>query len=407
VRKHLRLASSSGPACSSTQRVKDLTELLERHETFSFLRLGDGELRYMLEMQSGKIKSRDTMREPSCEVAFGNLGLAPNHYSRLLTAYERCSLIDLYGELPFNNSNLQFLQWSRDKASAGEVSSGSISLLHQWIYFELRNYLETHSCLFCGAESSLLKTLLEESEFRQIIGPFWPKTASAWFHQPRNNGASVAKDLDELKGDVRLAIQTNGIDTLFLSLGGGAKILCYELAQELGVRAIDFGSGLRSLTYSGSDGYAAWRSSHHPHLLRVPFDVYMRAAESAYPDLTITELLGKAHAQLCLELQHKELLKSNTSDVNDIAMFDASAENRRHFFEALRVYRMKYLPLARHDRQAQVLIREFQKWRRKKGLGWDGHLFRFGVFLKQTTRSILAFLKRLALRMTVPHAARP
>lgn len=360
----------------------------------------------MLEMQRDQIKSRDTVREASCEVAFGSPGLAPDHYPRLLTSYERCSLIDLYGDLPFNNINLQFLRWSRDEASSGAVSSGAVSVLHEWIYFELYHYLKSHRCLFCGAESALLKSLLDEPEFRDIIEPFWPKTASAWFLQPYNNGASLADDLDRIKEDLKVAVRANQIDTIFLSLGGGAKILCYELALELGVRTIDFGSGLRSLTYSGSDGYAAWRSSHHPHLVRVPFGLYMRALRHAYPGLTLAELFGKAHAQLCLELQHKELLKSNTSDVNDIAMFDASAENQRHFLDAFRVYRRDYLPLARGDSHATILVHEFRRWRWKKGLGWDGRLFRLGVLSKGKMRGVLAFWKRLVSRVAPPYPSK-
>jgi cytidylate kinase len=48
-----------------------------------------------------------------------------------------------------------------------------------------------------------------------------------------------------------------GVDTVFLSLGGAAKILCFELAKELDVRMFDFGAMLRALTFSGSPGNLA------------------------------------------------------------------------------------------------------------------------------------------------------
>ena len=99
-------------------------------------------------------------------------------------------------------------------------------------------------------------------------------------------------------------------------------------------------------------------------------------------------LVAKAHAQLCLELQRKELLKSITSDVNDGSMFDASAQNLRNFVEGMRTYRREILPLIQGDREALSLVQEFRFWRWKKGLGWDGRLFQLGVAVKGLPRRL-------------------
>ena len=114
----------------------------------------------------------------------------------------------------------------------------------------------------------------------------------------------------------------------------------------------------------------------------------MKALRAAHPDLPADTLLAKAHAQLCLELQSKALLKSGTSDVNDGTMFDPSKENCRHFLESMKVYRQEIVPLAKGHPEALALVREFRRWRWKKGLEWDGRLFKLGVMAKRMLRRI-------------------
>lgn len=371
---------------SSRARAADLTSLLERHASFSFLRLGDGELSLLLQFQKAIDPHSAPRLQPSCEIAHGSPGLSLEYGERLLRSYERCSFLDLYSELPFNRENLARLSWQRAPGTHGTVSSGGVGLIFEWVYHELRDYLLTHRCLVCGAEASLLRELLTDEAYRVTAERFWPREAAVVFLQPRRDGAHLADDLDAIKDDLRREVRAHGIDTIFLSLGGAAKILCHELAEELGIRAIDFGSALRSLTFSGSDGQSSWRSSHHPFLLRVSLEVYIAALRRARPELDPVTLLAKAHAQLCLDLQRKELLTSKTSDANDAAMFDASPENLAHFAEGLRFYRRELVPLAHGDARAEALAREFRAWRRKKGLGLEGRLFQLGVAAKGTLR---------------------
>jgi hypothetical protein len=378
-------------------RVMHLTTLLEKHSTLSFLRLGDGELRFLLQVQGGEGELTARNLRASCEIAYGDPGLTKAQGKRLLASYERCSFLDLYGGLPYNNEHLPRLRWHRDPRTLGNASSGAIGLLFEWLYHDFRHYLSQHRSLICGAEAVLLEQLLKDPEYRRIASPFWPESIDVLFVQPRHDGARLSQDLDLIKEDLKAAVREHCPDTLFLSLGGASKIIGYELAQELGIRAVDFGSALRALTYSGSDGYAGWRASHHPHLLRVPFDVYMRALRKAHPDLSPAMLVAKAHAQLCLELQRKDLLKSGTSDANDGSMFDATAQNLRNFWESMRTYRREILPLVERDQEALALAREFRLWRWKKGLDWDGRLFQLGVLVKGLLRSLwgLVALKKI------------
>src|SRR5262249_57541967 len=98
----------------------------------------------------------------------------------------------------------------------------------------------------------------------------------------------------------------NNIDTVFISLGGASKILCYELSEEHQIAAFDFGSLMRGLTYSGSDGHNFVRAAHYPYYVRVPFDTYMGALQRAHPRLPSPNLLAKAHEQMGLVWIRKE-----------------------------------------------------------------------------------------------------
>lgn len=381
--------SLSAVAQRSRFTAAHLTALLEQHASFSFLRLGDGELRFLLQCQSGEAHDPPRELRPSCEIAHGDPGLLRAHGPRLLESYEQCSFLDDYAQLPYNREMLPRLRWTRREDSLGEISSGAGGLIFSWVHGEFRQYLAGHRSLICGAEAALLEQLLKQPEYRSLAADYWPEDAAVFFHQPHADGLRPGENLDRIKADLRAIIRERSVDTLFLALGGAAKILCYELAAELGIRAIDFGSALRSLTYSGSDGYATWRASHHPHLLRVPLNVYLRALRAASPQLDPAGFLAKAHAQLCLEVQAKELLHSVTSDVNDGSKFDDSAESRRNFRESMRTYRREVLPQTHGSRPARALVREFRRWRWKKGLEWDGRLFLLGVACKGALRKLL------------------
>jgi len=178
------------------------------------------------------------------------------------------------------------------------------------------------------------------------------------------------------------SISRHNIDTVLICLGGPAKILCHELARECGVHAVDWGSMLRALTYSGTDGNSTWRSSHNPFLFRVPLHIYMPALDRAFPEMTIPDRTAKAHGQLCLELQRHSFGATLPSDTHDPASYDDSSENRRAFAESYRYYIKNVLPSTRRNPAARALVAEMDYWLLKKGIGWKGRVFRSLVWLK-------------------------
>ena len=169
-------------------------------------------------------------------------------------------------------------------------------LVLTWLELEFKNYCRSRRVGIAGAEARLLELLTGEPKWRTAAEPWWPNQDEVFFHQVRDNGRRLDQNLDLIKEDLGEFIERNRLDTLLLSLGGGAKILCFELSRELNVCAMDFGAMIRGLTYSGSDGNRGSRSPHSPFLFRVPFHVFMDALEKAFPRLTDEELLAKAHA---------------------------------------------------------------------------------------------------------------
>lgn len=358
---------------------------LEGNRSFSFLRLGDGELRFMLRMQEGNHEAWAPRRELSCENAIGSPAISPLQYLRLRISFERATVVDHYGALPFNSEHLSQLQWDRQDRTR-DYSSGPYGLIIDWLVVFGKQYFLTHRCLFCGAEADILAQLIMDPAYRFLAKELIPDAPQLFFHQPYRNGSFISEDLDIIKEQLCREISMTGADTVFLSLGGGAKILAYELAKEMDIRVIDFGSAIRSLTYSGSDGYSGSRSPHHVHLLRVPFALYMSALLAARPHLSSEMILAKAHAQLCLEIQKHIPLRSQASDVHDSRNVDFSRECRVAFLEGYSVYRRKFRPLARSSPLARSQANEFTYWRRKKGLGWDGWLFIRLIRAKQLFR---------------------
>jgi hypothetical protein len=183
------------------------------------------------------------------------------------------------------------------------------------------------------------------------------------------------------------------VDTLFLSLGGAAKIICYELAEELGICAFDFGSLTRGLTYSGSDGHNFFRAVHYPFYFRVPFGTYMSALRRAMPGLTAAQVLAKAHAQLAFEFIRKEVGWSYASERLGDDCLDFGPENTAAFREAYRVYKREYRPLAGNDPEAVRQLDEFDQWLTRFRVGARGK------WLHYRGRSVRA-LSKLARRLT-------
>jgi hypothetical protein len=191
-----------------------------------------------------------------------------------------------------------------------------------------------------GAEAQLLRELSQTPSFLAAAAPFWPIGARISYHEVRDGGRNIDRNLDSIKSDLRSVIRAEQLHTVFLSLGGASKILCAELSREEDVRMFDAGSMLRALTYSGSDGNRSARSPHYPFLYRLPFETWCEAMERTWPHLRPEAKLAKIHAQLIYEVQRKEVGWTYGSQELDL-----STENRAAFSEAYRRYLTCYKQL--------------------------------------------------------------
>lgn len=356
-----------------------LTRHMESTPAFTYLRLGDGELRFLLAARNHTWNEKEfkPTLKPSVMVSFSGPGLTEAEVPRLLRAYENCTWLDRYENVAYNREHLHELPLQRPPEALSNPTPQTSQIFMDWTWHEMRSYLSRHRCLFCGAEAALLRCLLTTPEYRQLAKRFWPEQAHVFFLQARRDGRHLSEDLDAIKADIAEQIDAHRIDTIFLSLGGAAKILADELSREKRVCAFDFGSMMRALAFSGSDGNALWRSAHYPFLLRVPFDLYMRALQEAHPELTPVALITKAHAQLTRELIRQELLQFSACDTDLASAYDPSRANVQHFLESYAVYRRHYYPWALKHPETLPLLREFRRWRINKGLGFDGQLYQF------------------------------
>jgi len=358
--------------------AKRITALLERGEGFSLVRLGDFDLAYLLAAESGfggsLFPDDDVI---SGTEGKGSPGLDATQAARLRASLENADYVDFWDLQWKDGSLIDQLSLRRSPGTTRNPTRETSFILPTWLEFEFKGYCQNRRILFCGAEAALLEELLDNPAYREIARDYWPYDCRAFFLRPREDGRNLARNLDAIKQDLAEAIKRWEINTLFLSLGGGAKILCYELAREHGIRTIDFGAFTRSLTYSGSDGNRASRSTHTVYLYRIPFGIYMDAVEKTYPDLRPEELLAKAHAQLLLDVQKKE-----TGWTHSAGEYDFSPGNLARFKESFREYKLRYRYLFNHSKLTRKERADFLHFCGTHKLTWEGRLFLLKFKLK-------------------------
>jgi hypothetical protein len=371
--------------------AKSLTTLLTSSPSFSLVRIGDGDVEWALATLDGKACKRYQYDDTgSIEHVRGVVGLLPEHFPRFKSALEQASYLDRCDSIDFVRQHLPDLGLDRPPHLATNSSPETSNILFEWTMFELDAVLSSHTCLIAGAEAALLDALWDDPDYRAAASDVLTFQRRPHFHQIRDNGRHYAENLDLIKADLTAEVQRTGADTLFLSLATGAKVLVHELANELGIRAIDFGSMTRGLCYAGSSGYQSHRDMHHPFFFRVPYPTVIAALQQAHPDLPLYDLVGKAHAQLALELHPHHHFTFNTSDgLGAQDRVDRSPENLRAFRHAYRHYRKNLRPSALSDPAAKTLDQLFHLWLWKKGLGLRGKLFRLAVRTKSLLRRIL------------------
>lgn len=330
----------------------------------------------------------------SSTMTLGNPGLKPEHASRLQRSYEGCSYLDFHDE---NRTVKQELpKWRCNRAPGRDRNPGpqASELFLDWLKYEFFKYVQGRRCLFAGAEAGILRALYSDPIYGRISTNYWPPTVEPVFLVT----GKIGTRLDSIKQDISKVIVSEQIDTAFISLGGGAKILCYELAEEHNIATFDFGSLMRGLTYSGSDGHSFVRATHYPYYFRVPFDIYMTALERAMPGLAAEKILAKAHAQLALELIRKEEGWTWPSEWVGDDCLDLGSENKRYFWKGYSIYSKNYKKLAEDDKKAAQQVDEFERWRKYLGLGLDGRISRMSFSAKVAARKALESMLGSRLR---------
>ena len=362
---------------------KLLSEQMCSRRPFCFLRMGDMEIVYLLAQQHNRLDEIEFGDGPvSGTQAHGNSGLSAKHAERLRRAYEGADYIDFHEQNWPNEHLVPRLDLQRAPGSSRNPTKETSLVFLTWTEKEFKQYSRDRRIGFAAAEARLLELLSQTPEFRQAAADYWPDSTHIFYHQVRNDGRDLDANLDRVKEDLREFVREHRLDTIFLSLGGGAKMLGYELSRELGICCFDFGAMIRAVTYSGCDGNRAVRSTHSPFLFRIPFETYMDALERAFPGLRTAELLAKAHGQLLLELMKKEIGWTSVS-----WEFDFSEQNLSAFRTAFQQYRKRFRKLFPSSSATKMERAGFLHFCGTHGLTFEGRLFltafRFKGFVRR------------------------
>lgn len=332
-----QFSSELTPKDIRSQAIEHLHQFLGRGGETSYLRMGDGELGYLMNSRDVKLT-----------------GLDPCHYQRLVIAYQNCSYLDLCMNQDYNRQNFPRINLSIASQTYINNHPKTGNLIRDWTYYKLHDYLLGRRCLIVGAEAAILEKLYQDQDYRKLTQKFWLEENSVFFLQPRDQGNNLKESLDLIKLDILVLVLKYNIDTVFISLGGCAKILCYEIAQQLQVTTIDWGSILRGLAYSGSRG-DSYTSDYCPYFVRFPFQNYMQAVEKAHPELDQVSLLSIAQAQLKLELNRK------VPKIGQVVL-DFCRENIQQFQKGLEIYRTNYVSKMPAEHPAISKVNEFEDW---------------------------------------------
>jgi hypothetical protein len=361
---------------------------MEGATSFTYLRLGDGELALLLSWQEGEVPQaiRDSgSSEPIFHAQSVN-GLKTKDYSRLLHAYEECSYLDTFERVPYSAANYHRLRLNRNPQGVNSPSSDVSQIFYEWGYYELPAYVARHRCIFCSSEALLLRELLVDDRYQRATRHFWKFPVDLNCVGIPDYGRHYWCKLEDIKSYLVESIRSYGANTLFLALASGAKILCQEIAFELGVRCFDLGAISLALTYSATPGHSVARNSHNPFYFRVPLDAYLDCLTRAYPDLPTAGLVAKAQGQLCFDLLRKEPMNSFVPEINQPENFQFSPENVKYFNESLDVYKARFGEFLRGTKEGRRLASEFARWRMSRGWGPMGKI----VMAKRYLSSVIS-----------------
>lgn len=119
----------------------ELTRLLCNNEAFSFVKIGDGDLDWLLKTQNNQRVDRYEYQPQagvSCELVRGVIGLEMRHYRRLVESLEQCSFLDFGNNVPFIKDNLPKLKLDRSPELAKNDSADTANIMFEWTCFELK-----------------------------------------------------------------------------------------------------------------------------------------------------------------------------------------------------------------------------------------------------------------------------
>lgn len=375
------------------QEARNLTKLMLDRKPFCFLRLGDMELRLLLSLQENRFEDLDEINISDGPLSgterIGNPGLGRDHLNRLLSAYEGADYVDFHEANWPNEHLVPLLKLRRGNITHRNPSKKTSLVFFSWLENEFKSFCENRRVGFAGAEVAILERLSKRKEFIAMADQFWARSAEYSFHQIRDNGRNLDKNLNIIKEDLRAFVLINRLDTLFLSLGGGAKIIGYELSRELGIRCFDFGALTRALTYSGCDGNRFSRSPHYPFLYRLSFSTYMDCLEQAMPAMSAEEVLAKAHGQLIQEIVKKEVGWSHASKE-----YDFCSQNIAAFRQSLRCYNKRYKKLFNVSPASKKERAGFLHFCGTHGLTLRGRFFLIWFHVKGVVASLLKRFRR-------------
>src|SRR3954464_12214634 len=121
------------------EAARELTQLLEAHPTFSFIRLGDGEVLFLRQWQEGeKCQLYQYVDVPaSIEFTRAAAGLEPVHAPRFQAALDGATYLDFCDSIPFVFEHLPKLNIQRGPELYRNESPATSNIIFEWAYYEL------------------------------------------------------------------------------------------------------------------------------------------------------------------------------------------------------------------------------------------------------------------------------
>lgn len=335
-----------------------LSNLMRQLRPFSFVRMGDMEMGLLLAEQHGKnIEwSQNALNNAnSSSTVWGHPGIDMNLVPRMKAAYERATYVDFGERIWMQRALVPLLQLNRPKTSFRNQGEEDSHLFMDWFRFEFEDYCRGRQILFVGAEALLLHELFSMKQYRALAAAYFPEDAAFFFQE---ESGTKSAEIETIKARIAVSLAKNKIDTLFICLGGAAKILCQELAEEFKICAFDAGSAMRALSFAASDGLSGVLSPHHPFLLHVPFETHMTAVERAWPEISSERLLAKAQCQVLRELCDQILGESSAVPGS---LTGIPSERCAGFRSSLHQYTIRYSELEDKNAGTRQIRNEFRR----------------------------------------------